>query len=138
MGLIYLLGYIVVVGFGTFLMKFVQKDITPYQVNFLIAVGMLVITVPLLLLTQKTLAIPAGKSLPFAVAAGLGMAVGSILFVLSLSKVPVGTASAIASGYIVFALVLSAVFLKEPLDAAKIIGIVLTLAGITILSLKTG
>lgn len=137
MGLIYLIGYIVVVGVGTFLMKFVHKDMNSYQINFLIAIGMLVVTLPMLLITQKSLAIPATKSLPFAIFAGLGMALGSIFFVLSLSKVQVGTASAIASGYIVLALILSAVFLKESLDLMKLLGIALTLAGITILSLKT-
>lgn len=136
MGYLYLVGYIIVVGVGTFLMKFVHKDMSSYQINFLIALGMLAITVPMLLFTQKSLAIPTTKSLPIAILAGLGMALGSIFFVLSLSKVPVGTASAIASGYIVLALILSVIFLKEPLDALKILGIVLTLAGVTILSLK--
>ena len=58
MGLAYLIGYILVVGFGTFLMKFVHKDLTYQQINFLIAIGMLLITVPLLWFSQKVLLFP--------------------------------------------------------------------------------
>lgn len=135
MGIIFLIGYILIVGLGTFLMKFVDKDLTYIQINFLIALGMLAITVPLLWFSQKNFHIPV-KPLPLGILIGLCMAIGSILFVASLSKLPVGPASAIATGYVVFALILSVIFLKEPLDAAKIIGITLTLVGVAILSLK--
>lgn len=131
----FLIAYILVVGFGTFLMKFVHRDMTSYQINFLIAIGMILITAPALWLSQKSFQIPL-KPLPLAFFSGLCMALGSIFFVASLAKVDVGPASAIASGYIIFALLLAVIFLKEPLDAAKILGVVLTLAGITILSLK--
>lgn len=136
MGIIFLLGYILIVGLGTFLMKFVDKDLTYYQINFLIALGMLAITVPLLLFSQKNFHIPV-KPLPLGVLIGLCMALGSILFVASLTKLAVGPASAIATGYVVFALLLSVIFLKEPLDWIKVVGIVLTLAGVAILSLKS-
>lgn len=136
MGMIFLIGYILLVGLGTFLMKFVHKDLTSYQINFLIAIGMLLVTLPMLLLDQKSLHLPA-KGLPLAFISGLCMAIGSILFVASLRTVDVGPASAIAGGYIVFALILSVVFLKEPLDFHKIAGLLLTLAGITILSFKS-
>jgi uncharacterized membrane protein len=135
MGLIYLIGYILVVGFGTFLMKFAHKDITSAQINFIIAISMLIITAPVLWLTQRSWTLPS-KGLAVAGLSGICMAVGSIFFVAALAKVEVGPASAIASGYIVFALMLSMIFLKEPLTALKAIGMVLTLTGIVILSLK--
>ncbi len=135
MGLLFLFGYIVVVGFGTFLMKFVDKDLTYYQINFLIAIGMVAITFPLLWFSQKNFHIPL-KPLPLGILIGLCMALGSILFVASLSKVAVGPASAIATGYVVFALLLSVIFLREPLSVAKVTGIALTLLGVAILSLK--
>lgn len=136
MGLVFLLGYIIIVGFGTFLMKFVDKDLTYYQINFLIALGMLAITVPLMWFSQKNFHIPI-KPLPLGVLIGLCMALGSILFVASLTKLDVGLASAIATGYVVFALLLSIIFLKEPLSLLKVLGIGLALTGIVILSLKS-
>lgn len=136
MGMLFLLGYILVVGFGTFLMKFVDKDLTYYQINFLIALGMLAITLPLLWFSQKSFHIPA-KPLPLGILIGLCMALGSIFFVASLTKVAVGPASAIATGYVVFALALSVIFLREPLTLVKMAGVALTLAGVAILSLKS-
>ncbi len=136
MGIMFLVGYILIVGLGTFLMKFVDKDLTYYQINFLIAIGMLAITVPLLWFSQKNFHIPI-KPLPLGILIGLCMALGSILFVASLSKLAVGPASAIATGYVLFALVLSVIFLKESLDWIKLAGIALTLAGVVILSLKS-
>lgn len=42
----FLLGYIVMVGVASFLEKFSMKQLNPYQINFLMAIGMLVTAVP--------------------------------------------------------------------------------------------
>jgi uncharacterized membrane protein (DUF485 family) len=46
-GLAFLLGYIVLVGVASFLQKFSMKELNPYQINFLMAIGMLVTATPL-------------------------------------------------------------------------------------------
>ena len=135
MGLIYLLGYVLIVGAGTFGMKFVMQDLSPFQINFLMAIGMMVVAVPALYLSQGNLHVPA-KVLPLGILIGLSMTIGSILFVFALTKLPVGPASAISTAYIIVALILSVIFLKDKLDAITIIGLVLALTGIAILSLK--
>jgi hypothetical protein len=44
-GFAFLAGYIVMIGVATFLQKFSMKQLNPYQVNFLMAIGMAVTAV---------------------------------------------------------------------------------------------
>jgi len=132
-GLAFLSGYIVLVGVASFLQKFSMKQLNPYQINFLMAVGMLVTAVPALWLKQGNLSVPR-ESLPLGAPIGLMMALGSISYVLALSKLPVGTAAAISTSYIVLVVLLSRVFLSESLSSLKIAGILLTIVGVALLS----
>ena len=132
-GLAYLLGYIVMVGVASFLQKFSMKELNPYQVNFLMAVGMLITAVPALWLKQGDLTMPV-KALPLGAPIGLLMALGSISYVLALSKLDVGTAAAISTSYVVLVALLSWIFLHESLSWIKIIGILLTIIGVAMLS----
>jgi drug/metabolite transporter (DMT)-like permease len=134
-GALFLLGYILFVGVGSFLQKFGMKGLTPYQINFLMAIGMLVTTIPALLIKQGNLAIPL-KPLPLGIVIGLLMALGSISYVLSLSRIAVGTAAAISTSYVVVVAVLSAIFLDEKFGWQKIAGIVLALVGVAMISWK--
>src|SRR6184192_943274 len=111
-GFAFLLGYIVLVGVASFLEKFSMKQLNPYQVNFLMAIGMFVTAVPGLWIKQGSLRVPA-KSLPLGAPIGLLMALGSISFVLALSKLPVGMATGISVSYVLLVLVLSWIFLSE-------------------------
>ena len=134
-GLAFLLGYIVMVGFASFLQKFSMKQLNPYQVNFLMAIGMLVTALPALWMKQGSLKVPI-KALPLGAPIGLLMALGSILYVLALAELPVGTAAAIATSYVVLVVLLSWIFLNEPLSWLKLIGVVLTVIGVALLSLE--
>ena len=134
-GYAFLLGYVVLVGVASFLQKFGMKQLNPYQINFLMAVGMLVTAVPALWFTQGSLKVPA-KALPLGAPIGLLMALGSISYVLALSKLPVGTAAAISTSYVLLVVLLSRVILGEPLSWLKIAGILLTTAGVALLSLE--
>ncbi len=136
MGLVYLMLYVLVVGTGTFLMKFVMSDLTPYQLNFLIAIGMVIITVPALLIAQGNFSVPV-KTIPLGIVIGLLFTIGTILFIFSLTKLAVGPATAISTGYVVVAVILSIIFLKERPDPITVLGMVLAIAGIAILSFKT-
>jgi len=132
-GFAYLLGYIVMVGVASFLQKFSMKELNPYQVNFLMAAGMVVTAVPALWLKQGDLTVPL-KSLPLGAPVGLLMALGSISYVLALSKLPVGIAAAISTSYVVVVVLLSWLFLHESLGWMKIAGILLTIIGVAMLS----
>jgi drug/metabolite transporter (DMT)-like permease len=134
-GFAFLLGYIVLVGVASFLQKLGMKQLNPYQINFLMAVGMLVTAVPALWFTQGDLKVPA-KALPLGAPIGLLMALGSISYVLALSKLPVGTAAAISTSYVLLVVLLSRMFLGEPLSWLKVAGILLTTAGVALLSLE--
>ena len=136
MGWLFLWGYVVLIGVATFLMKYAMKDLSPYQINFLMAIGMLVTGIPALLLADKSLAIPA-KGLPLGALLGLMMAVGSILYLLALNKLPAGLVAVIAISYVVIVIILSALILREGFDWAKVVGIALTLAGVSILTVRS-
>ena len=132
-GVGFLAGYVVMVGIASFLEKFSMKQLNPYQVNFLMAIGMAVTAVPALWIKQGSLTVPT-KTLPLGAPIGLLMALGSICFVLSLSKLPVGMASAISTSYVLLVLFLSWFFLSETMSWMKIAGTVLTLSGVALLS----
>ena len=129
----FLAGYIVLVGTASFLEKFSMKQLNPYQVNFLMAIGMAVTAVPALLTKQGSLNVPT-KALPLGAPIGLLMALGSICFVLALAELPVGMATAISTSYVILVFILSLLFLNENVSWMKIAGIILTLTGVALLS----
>jgi drug/metabolite transporter (DMT)-like permease len=129
----FLTAYIVLVGVASFLEKFSMKQLNHYQVNFLMAIGMAITAVPALWVKEGTLAVPA-KALPLGAPIGLLMAIGSICFVLALAKLPVGTATAISTSYVVLVVLLSRVFLHESIGWMKTAGIALTITGVALLS----
>jgi|SRR5581483_1451700 len=133
-GLLLLATYILMVGLGSFLQKFVMDKITPFQLEFMTAIGMLLITVPALWIAQKSFNVPVSQA-PLSVLVGLFFAAGSFVYVLAVSKLPVSIAAPVSTGYIVVAVVLSALFLKEQITWIKALGILLTIAGVAILSL---
>jgi biotin transporter BioY len=50
----FLAGYVVMVGVASFLEKFSMKQLNPYQVNFLMAIGMAVTAIPACGLNRAT------------------------------------------------------------------------------------
>ena len=131
----FLLGYIVMVGVASFLEKFSMKQLNPYQVNFLMAIGMAVTAVPVLWIKQGNLKVPS-NALPLGAPIGLLMALGSIFFVLALSKLPVGMATGISTSYVLLVMLLSWTFLDESMNWVKICGALMTIGGVTLLSLQ--
>jgi drug/metabolite transporter (DMT)-like permease len=136
MGLLFLAGYIVAIGVATYLLKVVLEDLSAYQVNLLMGAAMLVISVPAVLVADHTLAIPA-RHLPAGVLVATLMAGGSVFYALALQRLPAGPTAAIATSYVVIVVVLSALFLHERVDAVTVLGLVLTLAGVAVLSFRT-
>jgi drug/metabolite transporter (DMT)-like permease len=132
-GFVFLLGYILMVGGASFFQKVALKDLSPYQINFFMFVGMLLTAAPALLIVQKSLSIPM-QGVPLGLLIGLLMALGSLSYVLAVERLPVSVAAPIASSYLVVAVVLSVLFLHEPMSGAKIIGLALTIVGAAVLS----
>lgn len=129
----FLAAYVVLVGVASFLEKFSMKQLNPYQVNFLMAIGMAVTAVPALWIKQRSLSVPT-KALPLGAPIGFLMALGSICFVLALAKLPVGMATAISTSYVLLVIVLSWIFLSESMSWMKIVGTLLTISGVALLS----
>lgn len=136
MGMIFIAGYILLVGIATFLMKVGLKSLTPYQMNFLMGIGMLLTGIPALLLAQKSFKIPA-KELPLGILIGIMMAGGSIFFVLAVNKMSVSVASVLAATYVAVVALLSWIFLKESFDAVKLVGLILAFTGALLLTYKS-
>ncbi len=135
MGYLFLAGYILLVGIATYLMKVSLKGLSPYQLNFLMGIGMLITGIPSLLIAHKTFSMPV-KEVPMGLLIGLMMATGSILYVLALNKLPASVAAVIATIYVLVVVLLSAIFLKESFDVFKILGVLLTFAGVALLTWK--
>lgn len=129
----FLLAYIVLVGTASFLEKFSMKQLNPYQINFLMTIGMAVTAVPALWIKQGNLNVPT-KALPLGGPIGLLMALGSISFVLALAELPVGMATAISVSYVLLVMLLSWIFLNEGMSWMKIGGAFLTIAGVALIS----
>jgi len=133
-GFFFLASYIFAVGVGSFLQKLVMNKVSPFQLEVITAIGMFIVSVPALLLVQKNLNIPLIQA-PLSILVGLLFAIGSFVYVLAVSKLPVSIAAPVSTGYIVVAVILSAIFLKEQITFLKAVGIALTIIGIAILSL---
>lgn len=136
MGYLFIAGYILFVGIATFFMKVSLKTLSPYQLNFLMGIGMLLTGIPALLIAHKSFKMPV-KELPVGLAIGVAMATGSILYVLALNKLPASIASVLAATYVAVVVILSVIILKESFDTIKIIGIILTFIGALLLTYRS-
>jgi drug/metabolite transporter (DMT)-like permease len=136
MGYAYVIGYILLVGLGTFLMKVGLKSLSPYQMHFLISIGMFVIGLPALWLAHRTFRLPT-KDVPIGLVIGICFAAGSLLFTLAVSKMSASVASVLAACYVAVVVILSLVFLKEKFDAIKSLGLALTFAGALLLTYRS-
>ncbi len=136
MGYLFVLGYVLIIGLATFFMKVGLKVMSPYQLNFLMGIGMLLTGIPALLIAQKSFKLPP-KDLPLGFLIGAMMATGSLLYVLAFNKLNASVATVLASVYVVVVILLSWIFLKERMDAVKIFGLALTFIGTAILVFKS-
>ena len=128
--------YIVLIGVGAFLEKPALKGLTATQLNALMGIAMtavagtaLAVKGPRLPMTKRTLAV-----------LGVGIMIGaaSVFYFLGLRGLPVSVASAASNASVVVTVVLSAIFLHQPIGRARGAGLALTLLGATLLALSTG
>jgi drug/metabolite transporter (DMT)-like permease len=128
--------YVVVVGVGAFLEKPALRQLDATQLNGLMAIAMTAIACvaigvkgPRVPMTRRALA-------GFAVGAMIGVA--SVFYFLGLEGMPVSVAAAASNASIVVTVILSSIFLHQPLTAVQRAAIALTLLGVTQLALSTG
>jgi drug/metabolite transporter (DMT)-like permease len=128
--------YIVMIGVSAFLEKPALKGLTATQLNALMGIAMtavagiaLAVKGPPLPMTKRTLG-----------GLGVGVMIGaaSVFYFLGLRGLPVSVASAASNASVVVTIVLSAIFLHQPLSRARGAAIALTLLGATLLALSTG
>jgi len=136
MGYLFIAGYIVIVGLASFLMKVSLKSLTPYQLNFLMGIGMLLTGLPALLIAQRSFKFPV-KELPLGLLIGVMMASGSLLYVLAFNKLDASVAAVLATLYVAVIVILSGIFLKEGFDLIKVLGLLLAFIGTALLTLKS-
>lgn len=128
--------YVIIVGVGAFLEKPALKGLDATQLNGLMAIAMtavagvaLAVRGPRLPMTRRTLG-------GFGVGAMIGIA--SVFYFLGLAGLPVSVAAASSNAYIIVTVVLSTIFLRQPLTRDRGGAIVLTLLGVTSLALSVG
>jgi len=128
--------YIVMIGVGAFLEKPALRGLTATQLNALMGIAMtavagiaLAVKGPRLPMTKRTLG-----------GLGVGAMIGaaSVFYFLGLRGLPVSVASAASNASVVVTVVLSAIFLHQPLGRARGAALALTLLGATLLALSTG
>ena len=126
--------YIVVIGVAAFLEKPALQGLDATQLNGLMAIAMttvacvaLAVRGPRLPMTHRTFA-------AFGIGAMIGIA--SVFYFLGLRGLPVSVTAASSNAYIVVVTVLlSTVFLHQPLSLSRSGGVALTLLGVTALAL---
>jgi len=128
--------YVVMIGVGAFLEKPALKGLAATQLNALMGIAMtavagiaLAVRGPRLPMTKRTLG-----------GLGVGVMIGtaSVFYFLGLRGLPVTVASAASNASVIVTVVLSAIFLHQPLGRARGAAIALTLLGATLLAFSTG
>jgi bacterial/archaeal transporter family protein len=128
--------YIVLIGVGAFLEKPALKGLTATQLNALMSIAMTVVAG--IALAVKGPRLPMTKRMLAVLGVGVMIGAASVFYFLGLRGLPVSVASAASNASVVVTVVLSAIFLHQPLGRARGAGLALTLLGATLLALSTG
>ena len=128
--------YVVIIGVGAFLEKPALHDLDATQLNGLMAIAMTAVAGVALAVKRTWLPMTRATLAGFGVGAMIGVA--SVFYFLGLEGLPVSAAAAISNAYIVITVVLSSIFLRQPLDRVRGLAIVLTLLGVTQLAVSAG
>jgi transporter family protein len=123
-------------GVGTFLYKFANKEIHPIMVSS-IALCLYIVLIPFLWIFVKFdhALTPSGAA--YTIAGSLFMCIGTLGFSYALRNGgSVGQVSVMTSMYPALTLLLSMIFLGEPMTIKKGIGIALALVSVAMLSIK--
>jgi drug/metabolite transporter (DMT)-like permease len=129
-------GYIVIVGIGAFLEKPALRGLDAPQLNGLMALAMTVVAVVALAVEGPKIPISSRSLGAIGVGAMVGLA--SLFYFLGLRSLPVSVAAAASNSYIVITVLLSTLFLHQPMTKMRSGAIALTLSGVTVLAVGAG
>jgi drug/metabolite transporter (DMT)-like permease len=129
-------GYIGIIGVGAFLEKPALRGLDATQLNGLMAIAMTAVAA--LGLAVKGPRPPITKRTLAGVGVGAMIGIASVFYFLGLQGLPVSVAAAFSNASIVVTVVLSSIFLRQPLTGARAAAVALTLLGVTLLALSAG
>jgi len=129
--------YVVLVGIASFAEKPVSGKLDAYRLTAALKVGTLAVAVPALLIAGQW----RHASIP-AVGAGLGIGlisgIGSAFYCFAVKRTPLDVAATFSNAYVIVTAVLGITILGEPLTVLRVLGLILTIAGIVALSVRGG
>jgi drug/metabolite transporter (DMT)-like permease len=128
--------YVVIIGVGAFLEKPALRSLDATQLNGLMAIAMTAVAG--IALAVKGVWLPMTRATLAGLGVGAMIGVASVFYFLGLEGLPVSVAAATSNAYIVVTVVLSSIFLRQPLGRARGGAVVLTLLGVTQLALSAG
>ena len=128
--------YVVMIGVGAFLEKPALRRLDATQLNGLMAIAMAAVAA--IALAVKGSRLPLTRRSLAGVGVGAMIGIASVFYFLGLRGLPVSVAAATSNAYIVVTVVLSSIFLRQPLTRARGGAIALTLLGVTQLALSAG
>lgn len=126
--------YVVIIGVGAFLEKPALHGLDATQLNGLMAIAMTAVAILVLAVKGPPLPLNTGALAGAGVGAMIGIA--SVFYFLGLQRLPVSVAAATSNASIVVTVLLSSIFLRQPLTRARSSAIALTLVGVTQLALS--
>jgi drug/metabolite transporter (DMT)-like permease len=129
-------GYIMLVGIGAFLEKPALRGLDATQLNGMMALAMT--AVGLIAFVVEGPRMPMSSRTLGAVGVGAMVGVASVSYFLGLRSLPVSVAAAASNSYIVITVLLSTLFLHQPLTKMRGAAIALTLGGVTLLAVGRG
>lgn len=124
--------YVIMLGIGTFLEKPAMKSLDAFQINVLTAFGIVLVGIIALLIRHPGLPGPGPSLLGVGIGAIIG--IGTICYFLGLDRLQVSVAATIANAYVLVTILLAILFLHDKMTIPKVIGVILTLAGATLLA----
>ena len=128
--------YIAIIGVGAFLEKPALRGLDATQLNGLMAIAMTAVAA--IAITVKGSRLPMTKRTFAGVGVGAMIGIASVFYFLGLQGLPVSVAAAFSNASIVVTVLLSSIFLRQPLTRARAAAIALTLLGVTQLALSAG
>ena len=133
-GFAYGLASMLFLGIATLLFKYLVEAAGPMLASF---VGSLVSVILLWLWLQNsgvTVRLPGRKGLHILIAAGILDVSGVLCMIIGLGQAPIFIVAPLAAAYPIVTMSLAGVFLKERLSILQWVGVILTTAGVIVLS----
>lgn len=129
--------YVVLVGVASFVEKPVTGHLDAFQFTAALRTGGMILAVATLLAAHG-LTLPGLPSTLAGLGIGLISGIGSLLYCYAIGRLPVWLVTCLANAYIIVTVILGVIVLHDPLTPLKIVGLVLTVAGMFLLSYRQG